>query len=409
MDLTGLSKVSDSKEEEPVPDINSYIFQPSIPMHIQPSTNDASGSNSVKLSTHANYVTHLGERIDVTEQLGNADWQALIRSQDQLPNLKSAKSDYVDYSVIGPAFRLEEASKNAHELDPTVIPSALKQMAHCRVFIPLSMFTTQALHKIRDNIGDLYTKKKTGLSAGKYILNSDCFLDENTLTEQTFFQAYRNWLRLLSDVADPEVAKGWNWHHDLMINDANFSSSFVAWKAHDRNLRTSFFNAPFMLDIDSRSYTKGFDREWMASEVSSFRKERSNSPSDSRSFRTGSSQNRHTPNNNSANNASSRFAPYDKHASDSFRDNRQQTLCLRCSLFGHRANACMSSSPSKPSRSFIVEWKDNKLVSIKSNKSVCVMFNVRGSCTLGNNPHHGDHSCSFCADPKHGAAACTRN
>jgi len=187
-----------------------------------------------------------------------------------LPDPKLVKSDYVDYSALGNAFKLEEALKNIHELDLTVIPSALKQMAQCRVFIPLSMFTTQSLQLIHNNIGDLYTKKKTGLSAGKYILNSDCFLTEDTLTEQSFFQANRNWRKLLSDVADPEVMKGWNCHHELLINDTNFSSSFVAWRAHDKSLRTSFFNAPFILDIDRRTYIKGFDREWMASEVSSF-------------------------------------------------------------------------------------------------------------------------------------------
>jgi len=37
-----------------------------------------------------------------------------------------------------------------------------------------------------------------------------------------------------------------------MINDANFASSLAAWKSH-RNLRTSLFNAPFVLDVDSRS------------------------------------------------------------------------------------------------------------------------------------------------------------
>jgi len=273
---------------------------------------------------------------DERGQLGNSDWQALITSQDQLPNPKLTKSDYLDYSTLGPAFKLEEASKNVLELDPSIILNALKQMAHCRVFIPLLMFTTQALKTIRDNVGDLYTKKKTGLSAGKYILNSDCFPDKNTLTEQTFFQAYRNWLKLLMEVAEPEVVIGWNQHHELMINDANFSTSFVAWKVHDRHLRTSFFNAPFILDVHSRSYSKGFDREWMASEVSSFRKERENSPSDSRSFRNNPSQTRpHHTSNNPSRNASSRYAPYDKLPSDSFRDNKFQTLCLHCGILGH--------------------------------------------------------------------------
>ena len=116
-------------------------------------------------------------------------------------------------------------------------------------------------------------KKKTSLSAGKYVLNLDCFLVKDTLTEQMFFQAYRNWLKLLTNFMDPEVMKCWIQHHELMMNDANFSSSFGAWRAHDRNLRTSFLNAPYMLDIDSRSYVKGFDWEWLASEVSSFWKE----------------------------------------------------------------------------------------------------------------------------------------
>jgi len=151
-------------------------------------------------------VSHLQESADECDHLGNTDWQALINSQDQLPNLKLTKSDYLDYSTLGPAFKLEEASKNVLELDPSVIPNALKQMAHCRVFI-LSMFTMHALKSIHDNIGDLYTKKKTGLSAGKYVLNSDCFPDENMLTKQTFFQAYRNWLKLLTEVAEPGVVK----------------------------------------------------------------------------------------------------------------------------------------------------------------------------------------------------------
>jgi len=56
----------------------------------------------------------------------------------------------------------------------------------------------------------LYTKKKMGLSAGKYVLNSDLFPNEDSLTEQTFFQAYRNWLRLLDDVSEPDVASGWH-------------------------------------------------------------------------------------------------------------------------------------------------------------------------------------------------------
>src|SRR5882724_9005584 len=96
------------------------------------------------------------------------------------------KDDYLDFSEVAPVFKASEVLKNIHELYPTAILVRLKQMAHYRVFIPLSMFTTDALKRIRDNVGDLYTKKKTSLSAGKYILNSDLFPRKDTLTEQTF-------------------------------------------------------------------------------------------------------------------------------------------------------------------------------------------------------------------------------
>ena len=144
-----------------------------------------------------------------------------------------AKPDYIDFSEVGPVFKTSEAMKNKHECNPKSIPSALKQMAYYHVFIPLSMLTNNAMNTIHNDIGDLYTKKKTRPSAGKYTLNPDAFPGEDMLTKQIFFQAHRNWLKLLSSIAKTEVYAGWQDHHDLMANDPLFSSSFEAWKAHD--------------------------------------------------------------------------------------------------------------------------------------------------------------------------------
>src|SRR5882724_4388869 len=85
------------------------------------------------------------------------------------------------------------------------------------VFIPLTMFTSELLRTIHDNVGDLYTKRKMGFAAGKYNLNSDLFPNENILTEQTFFQAYRNWVKLIMEVADEPVSTGWHAYHSKMI------------------------------------------------------------------------------------------------------------------------------------------------------------------------------------------------
>jgi len=152
---SGSCKVLDSKEEELVLNISPYIFHPNSPMHIRPDSNEASGSNTIELGTRPNEVSQLEDGEDGADHLEGAKWNALINSHSQFPD---PKSDYVDYSEIGPAFKLQEAPKNIHKLDPTVIPSTLKQMAHCRVFILFSMFTTQSLQMIHDNIGDLYKR-----------------------------------------------------------------------------------------------------------------------------------------------------------------------------------------------------------------------------------------------------------
>jgi len=87
----------------------------------------SSGSNAVKLGSHANMIPQLDEgRVDA-EHIGNTDWQAIIGSQNSVAQSETEQSDFVDYSSLGPTFRLEEASKNIHELEPILILSALKQ------------------------------------------------------------------------------------------------------------------------------------------------------------------------------------------------------------------------------------------------------------------------------------------
>jgi len=185
-----LCDILDSKEEELLPSILSFISQINVPVHTGQISNVASGNNAIRVRSHADKVLFLEKERDEPVKMGNAEWQELIGSQCQPADPRPTKSDYVDYSELGPAFKLSEALKNTHKLDPSMIPNALRQMAHYRLFVPLSMFTTQALKMIWDNTGDLYMKKKTGLSVDKYVLNSDQFPSKDTLTKQTFFSSH---------------------------------------------------------------------------------------------------------------------------------------------------------------------------------------------------------------------------
>src|SRR5882724_7090238 len=146
----GLSNLSDSEEEDLIPCIASFMARRSNLTQIDEASNIATKADTIKPQ-----AIHLLPRMeeDRGPQLGNPKWQAIINSQSQLVKQKQVKSDYIDYSKAGPAFKLSEASRNVHELDPSAIPNALKQMAHYWVFIPLSMFTSHSLKIIRDNIG----------------------------------------------------------------------------------------------------------------------------------------------------------------------------------------------------------------------------------------------------------------
>ena len=59
---------------------------------------------------------------------------------------------------------------------------------------------------------------------------------------------------------------------------------------------------------------------------------------------------------------------------------------------------CFATRPSKPGRTILVEWKNDKLVTITSKRPVCVTFNTRNFCPDDTSPQHGDHSGSLCCD-----------
>jgi len=170
---------------------------------------------------------------------------------------------------------------------------------------------------IHNNVSDLYTKKKTGSAAGKYVLNSDLFPSKESLTDTMFFQVHRNWTKLLSNLAEPEVTRGWHNHHERMISDANFTASFEAWKSHNKQLHVSFFNAPYILDVKSSAYSKGFDKAWINSEISSFQKK---SSAKQWSFHANSNQSHLQIHAQTSSNSSTCFSPYDKSATEMIRD-----------------------------------------------------------------------------------------
>jgi len=100
---------------------------------------------------------------------------------------------------------------------------------------------------------------------GKYILNSDLFPDKDSLTEQTFFQAYRNWLTVIDIIVTPDVAVGWYKHHSRMLRDDKFTAFFDAWCNMDKQLCMQFIIRPFQIEPYSATYIQLLERSHMDS------------------------------------------------------------------------------------------------------------------------------------------------
>jgi len=254
-----------------------------------------------------------------------------------------------------------------------------------------------------------FRKIPFGNGIGKQSLDEASFPDENSLTETSFLQAYRNWLTVIDIVATPDVAMGWYEHHSRMLRDEKFSSFyFEAWWDMDKQLRTQFITRPFAIDPYSTTYIQLLEHLRMDSFLAHAEKAQLTFESQ----RAARSYTSHSPRSEIGTHTMQRYAPYDKDSekggqADSFRETKRPILCLCCGYTGHRAGNCSSMQSNRPERPISCDWKHDKLLS-KSNKLICVMFNVCSSCS-DLVPNHGNHTCSLCGDDTHPACHCPRN
>ena len=116
------------------------------------------------------------------------------------------------------------------------------------------MLTTSSLSKIHSNDNLKYRKIPFGNSIMKQSLDESSFPQEDSLSETTFFQAYRNWLIVIDMIAMPEVTVGWYKHHSRILHDKCFSLSFDAWWDMDKQLQMQFINHPFTINLTCSTY-----------------------------------------------------------------------------------------------------------------------------------------------------------
>jgi len=269
------------------------------------------------------------------------NWQDVVVTDNISPpsvsDVASSKTMPIDYQNLGPIYSVEDLASNKHKLDMTDVPNAILQMAYNKIHVPLSMITSSSLTKIRNNDNLKYRKIPFGNGVGKMSLDETSFPPESSLTETSFFQAYRNWLTIIDMISTPKVAVGWYEHHSRMLRDERFSSSFKAWHDMDRQLCTQFMNCPFTVDPDSSTYIHLLEHARMDLFLACCAKSQHTFESH-QSFWTYPpyrSPNNH-PHIQPGGIPTLRYTPYDKpQHGDSFREGKKPTLCLHCGLLGH--------------------------------------------------------------------------
>jgi len=270
------------------------------------------------------------------------NWQDVVVTDNIAPpsvtDVASSKTMPIDYQNLGPIYSVEDLASNKHKLDMTDVPNAILQMAYNKIHVPLSMITSSSLTKIRNNDNLKYRKIPFGNGVGKMSLDETSFPPESSLTETSFFQAYRNWLTIIDMIAMPEVVLGWYKHHSRMLHDKHFSSSFEAWRDMDRQLRTQFINRPFTVDPDSSTYIHLLEHACMDTFLARCAKSQHTFKSH-RSFRTYTpycSPHNH-PHIQPSSILTPRYTPYDKpRHGDSFREGKKPTLFFFYGVLGHR-------------------------------------------------------------------------
>ncbi|KAF8574356.1 hypothetical protein K439DRAFT_1624388 [Ramaria rubella] len=137
------------------------------------------------------------------------DWQSLISNSNQSP---------IDYHTLPPIFS-DSALRKELKLHVTSIPASILQMAFNKLYIPLSMLTTSALNRIRNNENLKFQKIPFGDGAGKQSLDESQFPLESSLTVSCFFQSYCNWLAVIDTISTPCLVVGWDEHHAQMLTN----------------------------------------------------------------------------------------------------------------------------------------------------------------------------------------------
>ncbi|KAG1837227.1 hypothetical protein DFJ58DRAFT_734497 [Suillus subalutaceus] len=124
------------------------------------------------------------------------------------------------------------------------IPRPILNLAKAHIQVPLTLLTRASLWKIHADPSII--KMMKGLVLDNLELSvmdvSAGFLAETTLTGDKFYEAYRNFLKILKLIADDATVKCFKDHRDFCLLHDKFTDDFTSVLNFDIKTRRKFFN-----------------------------------------------------------------------------------------------------------------------------------------------------------------------
>ncbi|KIK48497.1 hypothetical protein CY34DRAFT_29053, partial [Suillus luteus UH-Slu-Lm8-n1] len=271
-------------------------------------------------------------------------------------------------------------------------------LARSKVHIPLTLLTTASIRKIHTDPSCVKMKKGLVMDDPKRSImdTSSGFPVETSLLPGQFNEAYRNFLKLLTKVADKSIVQEFKDHRDFLTDRDDFNDQFDTILAFDIEVRRKYFNNLTLLD--EGAYMQRWNEVKIDTKLARQEQSASGSAGSNNRYQPYPPRKNDTP--YASNNASSDGKPFRRGKGEN--SSSDSLLCIICGRNGHKSNNCTHTQTHKGTPT-ICAWGDGKVV-LKSNSSVvCISFNL-GRCPAPK--HNSDvlHVCSLCGAKSHHAA-----
>ncbi|KAJ7340808.1 hypothetical protein DFH08DRAFT_1082302 [Mycena albidolilacea] len=313
-----------------------------------------------------------------------------------------------------PKHRREEIDLPIGSRPPISFNVLLKDLDVHGYYILLSLFTTESLDYINKNSSSIATTKLNMPGSDKQICILDSahseanILAERDMDRAQWTEAAQNYVKFMGIVGTPEDVARWTSHFGFLVTYEKAEKNFPALLRTDVMLRQAY-------NMQGFSFKRDFYQEQLNNELVLLRIDKklklcsaewkpaieTRPPATPLSLRRGSrgGGDRGGRGGGSARGGARLIGKGGPFQEGSGGD-ASSTVCLICTRRGHYYSACTQNSFEDGSPLFC-RISGNNISTIRSNETLCCLWNVKCDKVSCNHDNLRRHLCSFCGGGHH--------